>query len=706
MNVTDLFLAILRMSLVGGIAAAAVIMIRLCLRRAPKIFSYLLWGIVFFRLLCPVSFQSSFSLLGILEQGREQPKMTAPLSVSGKTENHPVSPAADPVIPFEEFQQVQPVESPKQPSTTQNPIGVLDGLAWIWILGAVGMGGWSAISYIRLKSRIGTATKVSGNVMESDRISTPFVCGFLRPKVYLPVGLCAEEVSCVLAHEQTHIRRRDYLVKPLAFAALCLHWFNPLVWISFLWMSQDMEMACDERALSQVANKSMYSKTLFHLSLNRQALICPLAFGGGNMKKRIQNVIHYRKPSAWIAAAAVVLLAAVGIFLLANPKTAAEDAIADYIGSHIKQIEQVQVRLGEESGAIDKDEITALLQKADWERKENPTENPAESLVFDIKLKEGTMKISLFPADTSTVLLSLKEKKQAFQLPEADYNALCALAGKAVDLSVFGYGEYGTAQKYATAESAAQAYITALLESDADTIAELTPSQDRSEEQLAFSRKIWKTIDIGNVMIESEDVRESRACYALTLTVQNAGDSAFEAGESPRWLYLVKGENGWYAEGLMTSESPDEDWWNGKEATENQFHEIQSLLDAIVEPEKEIPMEQFRKQIEAHPEEYKKLLSFGEHALLCMAEELEQGGQDGLRGRILEAACREILGGEDIKLATDNGQEWYDSYKAHIARLYELNGENFLKEHTEYPQFLSFLIKRTESSRADTQLPQ
>lgn len=701
MSMTDLFLAVLRMSLVGGMAAAAVIMIRLCLRRAPKIFSYLLWGIVFFRLLCPVSFQSSFSLLGILEQGREQPKITAPLSVSGETENHPVSPAADPAIPFEEPQQAQPIESPAQPSTTQNPASVWDGLAWIWILGAVGMGVWSAISYIRLKSRIGTATKVSGNVMESDRISTPFVCGFLRPKVYLPVGLCAEEVSCVLAHEQTHIRRGDYLVKPLAFTALCLHWFNPMVWAAFLLMGQDMEMSCDERALSRIADKGLYSKTLVNLSLNRQALICPLAFGGGNMKKRIENVIHYRKPSVWIVASAVVLLAAVGIFLLANPKTAAKDSIADYIGSHIKQIEQVQVRLGEESGAVDKDEITALLEKADWERKENQAENPEERLVFDIKLKGGTMKISLFPADASTVLLSLEEKGQTFQLPEADYSALCALAEKAVDLSDFGYGEYGTAQKYPTAESAAQAYITALLESDAAVISELTPSMGKSEAQKEFDKKIWKTIDISHVVIESEDIRETRACYALTLTVQDAGESAFEPGKSPRWLYLVKGENGWYAEGLMTSGSPDEDWWNRTIAPENHSDEIRSLLDAIEDRGKEVPTDQFRSQIEAHPDEYKKVISYGEEALLYMAEEFERGGQDGLRGRILETASREILGGEDIKTATKSGQEWYDSYKAHIARLYELNGEAFLKEHTQFPQFLSYLIQRADSVRTD-----
>ena len=419
------------------------------------------------------------------------------------------------------------------------------------------------------------------------------------------------------------------------------------------------------------------------------------------MKKRIENVIHYRKPSVWIAAAVVVLLAAVGIFLLANPKTAAKDSIADYIDSHIKQIEQVQVRLGEESGAVDKDEITALLEKADWERKENQAENPEERLVFDIKLKGGTMKISLFPADASTVLLSLEEKEQTFQLPEADYSALCALAEKAVDLSDFGYDEYGTAQKYPTAESAAQAYITALLESDAAVISELTPSMGKSEAQKEFDKKIWKTIDISHVVIESEDIRETRACYALTLTVQDAGESAFEPGKSPRWLYLVKGENGWYAEGLMTSGSPDEDWWNRAIAPENHSDEIRSLLDAIEDRGKEVPTDQFRSQIEAHPDEYKKVISYGEEALLYMAEEFERGGQDGLRGRILETASREILGGEDIKTATKSGQERYDSYKAHIARLYELNGEAFLKEHTQFPQFLSYLIQRADSVRTD-----
>ncbi len=696
MNVTNLFHTILQMSYVGGITAAAVLLIRLCLRRAPKTYSYLLWGLVFFRLACPVSFESSFSLWSLFEQKGEPTVISDTVSAPESVSDDFIVNIDSPISHFEE----SPSKGLEQQSESKKPIEIWDVLAWIWAAGAAATGIWSIISYVRLKCRVQTATKVSGNIFETDRICTGFVCGIIRPRIYLPVGLTAEETACVLAHEKTHIRRLDYVVKPLAFAVLCLHWFNPMAWVAFAFMGRDMEMACDERALSLIANRSVYSRTLWRLAQDNSALFCPLAFGGGNMKQRIKHIVRYRKPSMWIAIICALLLVGTGVFLLANPKSTAEEDFSEYIGSQSQEIQQVQVRVGSGNASVDADQIKALLINADWKRIDDPMNASTADWIFEVQFDTGILQIELILDKANTAFVSMNNSRQAFEIPEADWQTLCGLAEEATGLSIK-MPDSDAAEIRQSAESVAAAYITAMLESDYSTIASLTPSiAARGEEDLAFGMEIWNTIDISNVIVESEEIRETRACYELQVTVADPGNSAFEEGVTLRWLYLIRGENGWYVEGLMTSGSPDEDWWN---AAEYRLEDIQQWIDTIEEKGNPIPMDQFQEQIKAHPEEYDKLISCGETALLYMAEEFEQGGQDGLRGRIMEAAYREILGGEDIKVATQNGQQWYDSYKAHIIRLYQLNGEEFMKERTDFPQFLDFLLLRAESVRTGIQ---
>ncbi len=291
----NIFLTVVNMSITAAMAACAVCVIRMLLKKAPKGISYAMWAIVLFRAVCPVSFSSLFSFLGSMDN---------------------IGPATPGGTAGGGLQAAVSAAGPSLPET------LLTAGAVIWITGVIAMIAYSVISYMLLKRKISTATLVHGNIYESDRIASPFVCGLIRPKIYLPVSLAEENRRYVLAHEQTHIRRRDYLIKPLAFLVLAVHWFNPLMWAAYLLMSRDIEMSCDERVIKALGSeiKTDYSHALLTLATNCRA-ICgtSLAFSGSNARARIRNVLSYKRPAFWIMMAAVAVCAAVGFCFLEPP---------------------------------------------------------------------------------------------------------------------------------------------------------------------------------------------------------------------------------------------------------------------------------------------------------------------------------------------------------------------------------------------------
>jgi len=315
---------VLNLSLSATFTALAVMLLRLLLKKAPSWITSALWLAVLFRLLCPFSFSAPLSLLGSLG---------APAAESGAVsyipENivHTASPAVNLVVPG-----VSEAVNETLPQGREQLAA--DPLEWaaafmtlLWLLGLGGMLLYGGASYIRLKRRLREATLLEGNVLETDSIASPFVCGLIKPRIYLPAGLTGDERGYVLLHENAHIRRRDHLVKPLFFLALSIHWFNPIVWLCFRLMSRDMEMSCDERVIRELdgAGRAGYSATLMRLASGRPVLAgSPLAFGESGAKERIKHILRYQKPGFRIVVAAAVVCVAVAAFLLANPPSADE----------------------------------------------------------------------------------------------------------------------------------------------------------------------------------------------------------------------------------------------------------------------------------------------------------------------------------------------------------------------------------------------
>jgi len=301
---TAVFIAILNMSITASVVALAVMLVRIPLRKAPKIFSYALWGVVLFRLVFPFSIESVFGLI---------PTVTAN-----------AIPVVLPELPMVE----QPVEMPVFAGGAISSIssaGAGSGVnlvhtffeiaGYVWLAGFVALLIYAAIGYAKLKRRVFFATLVRDNIFESDRITTPFVLGFIRPKIYFPTAVSQHDY--ILKHEQTHIKRRDYLIKPFAYIVLALHWFNPIIWLSYCLMSRDMEMSCDEAVLREASEdiRGEYSTSLLNLCVNRASLLNPIAFsfGESNVKERVVNVLSFKKSTRWVM---VVCVIAVAVFMV------------------------------------------------------------------------------------------------------------------------------------------------------------------------------------------------------------------------------------------------------------------------------------------------------------------------------------------------------------------------------------------------------
>lgn len=309
---SKLFLSILSMSLTSSYVILFVVFVRVFLKKAPKYISYALWSVVAFRLIIPFSFESIFSLL---------PQNTVPIQqdIISQQSSY-INSGIESVDTY--VKEILPVSTAGD-SVNWLQVYIQIG-GYIWILGMMALLVYSFASVRLLNGRLKNAKFIEQNIYEAANIKTPFVLGLIRPKIYLPIGLSKEERGYILHHEQTHIKRNDHIIKLFAFLILSIHWFNPLIWIAFMLMGMDMELSCDERVLKELNSdiRKPYATSLLTLATERRILNgSPLAFGEGNVKGRIKNVLNYKKPRFWIVAVALVTVVAVCIGLLTNPQS-------------------------------------------------------------------------------------------------------------------------------------------------------------------------------------------------------------------------------------------------------------------------------------------------------------------------------------------------------------------------------------------------
>ena len=309
---SELFLKIVNMSISASWVVVAVLALRFCLKKAPKWVNVLLWGIVAARMVFPFSIESVLSLIPSAET--ISPTIMMEQSPSVQTGVPALNHVINPVISG---------SFTPAPGASANPLQIwIPVLAGIWLFGIAALFLYSAVSYWRLCRKVCEAVILRGNIYQSEKVGSPFVLGIIRPKIYLPYHMDSREMDHVVAHEQTHIRRRDHWWKPLGFLLLTIHWFNPLMWLSYVLLCRDIELACDEKVIREMGNEQRadYTQALVACSVGRRVIAaCPLAFGEVGVKERVKSVMNYKKPAFWIVLASVIVCAVIAVCFLTNP---------------------------------------------------------------------------------------------------------------------------------------------------------------------------------------------------------------------------------------------------------------------------------------------------------------------------------------------------------------------------------------------------
>ena len=364
----EFLLTVLNMSISGAIVSLAILLARLMLKKAPKKWSYLLWGAAAFRLCCPVSIKSAISLFNFVPKAANTAENA--VSAAGRLEYIPsiVRSTQAPITINTPLPDLMPMpqitphavstsipaavhEATSAPTATHGVIAGMTGniggsggsggagsaaqaassvglvevlmtaAAVLWAVGMIALIAYSVIGYIKMYRKMSTAVRLEGNIYQSELVRSPFILGFIRPKIYIPFGLSDEAQSYVLAHERYHIRRGDHIIKVFSFLLLALHWFNPLCWLAFYLSNKDMEMSCDEKVLGEKLDiRSEYSSTLLSFAVSKQfPSPSPLAFGESGVKSRIKNAMNYKKPKFIVTLIALVLSLAVLAACVANP---------------------------------------------------------------------------------------------------------------------------------------------------------------------------------------------------------------------------------------------------------------------------------------------------------------------------------------------------------------------------------------------------
>jgi len=314
---SELFLKILNMSISASWVVLAVVVLRFALKKAPKWVNVLLWGMVAVRLVCPVSLESVFSLLPSAEPIPEEIIFGPGFEV--QTGVAIVDKSVNNYLDDRYFEGVTvPINYGLQ---------VMTVLSVIWLVGMAGLLIYTLFSYLRLRRKVNTAVLLRDNIFQSEAVGMPFVLGIFRPGIYLPFTIEVTDLEHVVAHEQAHIRRGDHLWKPLGFLLLTVYWFNPLLWLAYVLLCRDIELACDERVIKNLDNeqKACYSRALLTCSIGngihgRLISACPLAFGEVGVKERVKSVMNYKRPGFWMIVLALISCLIVMVCFLTNPK--------------------------------------------------------------------------------------------------------------------------------------------------------------------------------------------------------------------------------------------------------------------------------------------------------------------------------------------------------------------------------------------------
>ncbi len=682
-----IFLQLLEMSITAGYVIAAVILLRAVFRKAPRWFHCILWAMAAVRLVFPFSIKSVLSIIPVKE--------VSPADI--------VHTFSNPATNGDGFTSVV--------NETLSGIGRASSGAWdlmqaasiIWVIGMGAMLIYGAMSYLRLKNKVSEAERVENNIYSSRNIPAPFILGMIKPGIYLPEGMDETEASYVIMHEKAHLKRRDHWIKPFGFLLLSIYWFNPLVWLAYILLCRDIELACDEAVMRQTGEhgKKVYSKVLLSCGTGRKTIAaCPLAFGEVGLKQRISNVLNYRKPSFWIIASAVALCLIVGLLLLTNPREEKmpEFPKGDYVfdeliymnplSSYMVFEDTGELYIFDETGfTISGKETGQIIDIIEYENPEAVSINGGQwRELFKTNLISTPVGIDNY---SSRYKWELSGTYSIYQMDDELW--LMKTNGKSGVWSVYKIvpkpeGEIPNYNQMSVAPS-------------------YTQPLDRILSQLVIENNMERT-DGGRIATSAHTILkiveddETLGIYvvAMYMGFDYKEGRLIEAGGShmPVAVTLEKAENGGY--GLIEYWEPEDGSGYMKSVIEKFPGDIDidsvntqkyvkthiracyesavkgtgmdtdkyigELIDIISsEPAQ---MSDVDSYIEENIDEYRQLLNYGGYTLDYCFDKFEEGGRTGLKGHIMAGACAEILADtmtDYPEIIYNNGQEWYEKIK-------------------------------------------
>lgn len=316
-----IFVKLLNMSISASVLILIAVLLRGVLRRSPKWIHCLLWGLVAVRLVCPLSFESSFSLAPRADF------VETKLGVQREDGRYMNSATDVSKVLNDDLDNAQNKNLANKGNADRQ--GDWKKISWTWFVGVVLLLGYAAISYLRFRKKVQASVRLRDGIYVCDNIRTPFILGVIRPMIYLPSDMDEVQTDNVIAHERAHLSRLDQVWKPLGYCLFTVYWFNPLCWLAYVLFCRDMELACDEKVIRDmdVEDKKVYSRVLLSFSDPSHRIAAgPLAFGEIGVKKRIQSVLNYRKPAFWMVGLAILALVVTSLCFLTNPKAANDPA--------------------------------------------------------------------------------------------------------------------------------------------------------------------------------------------------------------------------------------------------------------------------------------------------------------------------------------------------------------------------------------------
>lgn len=786
------FLRILNMSYTASYVILVILFARLLLKKTPKSFSYALWSAALFRLVCPWSFESALSLFSVGGRATQRLQPFSGQFVTPGTVRSNIDTNGGGTIP-------SPV--PKEPILS-------NVFTLIWLLGIAVLLLYSVFMLLKLKKQLKGAIHDTGNIYLSTKLISPFVMGVIHPRIYLSLSLSETEKRYILLHEQMHIRRFDHIIKLASFFVLCVHWFNPLVWLAFFLSGRDMEMSCDEAVIKRLGNdiKKGYSSSLLSLATGRRMIGgTPLAFGEGNTKSRIKNVLNYRKPAFWVILLSVAVVLVVSVGLVTNPK--ADETVFEGINAVILDIDRenqsmtvegvdensiigdqciltweanpfitVATNSGPERLSLEDFSIGDLIVLSIGEVQESyPTRAEAKviqlqseqsnRLVFWAKPDESaqvigetaaklwlksymeeavplTERISDYTINNVTVIAGDSRKGQSradmeyHYVVRMDYDITTAseeylvpgdgvsgegtfqglfreiyvkeLSGNQTssgNFEIVGAGTGGGEREFI--DPLELAVSAAVLDREKDN----SDSEFVCESHVTLSTEARSPADNSDntdmvtvyamVLIQkynySNDglmaVGGSHIPTAITFNITESGGYTLKEYWTPR--------DGSYYGPDIKEKFPSAIWEDALDTQKYILPQIQNcyaqainykkldtvpVIENLFETLMSSPANSSNPDdyIDAHRLEYRELTYYGDYTLQYIFSEFLKGGQTGLKGRLMWIVMDDLIAGEGIPMAAENGQKYFDAWREHGQKELSSIGEKEMREN--YPK--------------------